>query len=505
MESDPMNIFRRLRWQLTLSYTLVTVSALMVITLLVGAIFLTNLFLPENSLDPESLVKGFLDSDLYDLWSHQLSEQQADSTMINQELTTLGDSALITYSNLFRIGSLQISASTNAVLNLAVIDRDGRLVGTTQSGSIEYNATIGSEFDPGRIPGLETPYQAAFAGTTDPARLYTTVEPNRRTVAAVPLIYTESGGQDRFVGVVVIILDTVPTRQDIPAYIKQLAGGSLIFIFVGVAVMGSLFGAFFAHALASRFRKISTTIDEWSAGDFSNTIRDATGDEISRLSQRLNVMAGQLQDLLHRRQDMAVSEERNRLARDLHDSAKQQALAASLELSTAMTLFDRDPGSARAHLTQAEGLVDRVRVELTNLVHELRPLESDSRDFSGTLRDYVFEWSQRSEISLNADVQDVESLPLRTREALYRITQEALSNVARHSAARNVSISLTQEADSVFLLVQDDGRGFDPATQTAGMGLRSMRERASGAGGSLTLESTPGQGTRITVRLPIKD
>ncbi len=110
--------------------------------------------------------------------------------------------------------------------------------------------------------------------------------------------------------------------------------------------MGAIFGSYFCpwagHPLQAL---ISNATDAWSEGDFSKFIDDPTGDEISQFAQRLNNMAKQLQSLLRRRQEMAVSEERNRLARDLHDSAKQQALAASFQLGTALTLYE--PRSAR--------------------------------------------------------------------------------------------------------------------------------------------------------------
>ena len=102
---------------------------------------------------------------------------------------------------------------------------------------------------------------------------------------------------------------------------------------------------------------------------------------------------------------MAVSEERNRLARDLHDSAKQQALAASFELGTALTLYERDPDGAKHHLVEADALVDSVRKELTNLVHELRPQDMDGQDFSETLKEYAFEWSHRNGIEMNFHVE----------------------------------------------------------------------------------------------------
>ena len=174
------------------------------------------------------------------------------------------------------------------------------------------------------------------------------------------------------------------------------------------------------------------------------------GDEITQLGQRLNRMAEQLKILLRRRQEMAVSEERNRLARDLHDSAKQQALAASLELGTALTLYERDPEEAKKHLVEADTLVDAVRKELTNLVHELRPQAMDGQDFSETLKEYAFEWSQRNGIELKFNVNGNDELSLDTRETLFRIAQEALANIARHSSASMQNSSLEYGTDTRY-------------------------------------------------------
>jgi NarL family two-component system sensor histidine kinase LiaS len=213
-------------------------------------------------------------------------------------------------------------------------------------------------------------------------------------------------------------------------------------------------------------------------------------------------MAKQLQTLLRSRQEMAVSEERNRLARDLHDSAKQMALAASFQLGTALTLFNRDPQTAKKHLVEADALVDSVRNELTNLVHELRPQPVDGEDFTETLKDYVVDWSHRNGIELNIDIQGNEELSIETREALFRIAQEALANIARHSSASFAEVSLETETDMVKMVIKDDGHGFDKSLQHGGLGLHSMRERTEVIGGSFSIESSPEQGTKIVVTLP---
>jgi len=201
---------------------------------------------------------------------------------------------------------------------------------------------------------------------------------------------------------------------------------------------------------------------------------------------------------------MAVSEERNRLARDLHDSAKQQALAASFELGAALTLYERDPQEAKKHLAEADALVDSVRKELTDLVEELRPQSMEGESFFEVLKGYGLEWSQRSGIRLNLQVEGSdENLPPVTRESLFRIAQEALANVARHSAAGLTDISIDVGKDSVLMAIKDNGGGFDTSAPHSGLGLRSMQERAKSLGGSFSVASEPGRGTRIVVTLPI--
>jgi two-component system, NarL family, sensor histidine kinase LiaS len=499
-----MNIFRQLRWQLTLSYTLVTVSAFLVIVLVLGGILFTQVFLSENNFNPEQMIDGYMNNTIpsnYPMWGKILSQSPVDMELAQEFLK--GPESSISGGDLFRIGALQFSVRTLASIRVLVFDPDGILLATSDQ-DITLNLfgkgiEIGKSMDPTLIPGLEEPFKAALAGTTDPKRLYTETVPKQQYVMAAPVFYRASGKENRLVGVMVVLFDAVPTQKDIPAHILKVAGRSLSIFLIGVGLMGALFGTFFAHRLAGRFKKISATTDLWSAGDFSQYINDTTGDEIAQFSQRLNNMAEQLQSLLRRRQDMAVSEERNRLARDLHDSAKQQALAASLELGTALTLYERDPGGAKEHLEEADALVDAVRKELTNLVHELRPQDMDGQDFSETLKEYAMEWAQRSGIELNFNFKGNRDLPLETREALFRIAQEALANVARHSSASNVDIFLEYETNSATMVVKDDGRGFDTHASQRGVGLASMHERAEALGGSLTVESAPGQGTKIRV------
>jgi signal transduction histidine kinase len=256
--------------------------------------------------------------------------------------------------------------------------------------------------------------------------------------------------------------------------------------------------------MALRLERISQVTGSWSQGDFSEFIADSAGDEISQLAARLNQMAEQLKQFLKRSQEIAVSEERNRLARDLHDSAKQEALAASFHLGTALTLLERDPESVKSHLIEADNLVDSVRRELTDLIHELRPASVNGTPFDETINEYIIEWAHQTGIEATLEVDGYVDLSLEIKQAIYRIMQEALANVTRHSSADKVEVSLRLWGNSVEFCIADDGSGFKTQAQHDGMGLDSMRERVESLNGDFSIQSEPGHGTKVCVSLPIE-
>jgi signal transduction histidine kinase len=150
-------------------------------------------------------------------------------------------------------------------------------------------------------------------------------------------------------------------------------------------------------------------------------------------------------------------------------------------------------------------LVDEVRRELTDLIHQLRPVALTDGGLADALREYAVDWMQLSSIEMAVQVQGERPLPLDVERSLFRIAQEALSNVARHSQAQSAELSLVYEADAVTLTISDDGRGFDTGSPRGGLGLRSMRERAEALGGTLIIESALEQGTCMRVRLENPD
>jgi signal transduction histidine kinase len=489
--------FRRLRWQLTLSYTVVTVGTLLIVTLILASFVLAPIFVPNDVITPEEWLE-IINEALVPYTRAILARTPVNTEALSLMLSGVVEDVRITAREILRFGDTQLLAVTTAEVDLLVLGADGTLLGTSDDSFLP-GAAIGQPFDVSLLPGLSEPLQAALTGEEDPERFLFVSEPNERFLFVAPVFNADSG-EKRILGAVVVNFSTFPSEQRRGAHYMGVVSRSVLIFLLGATLLGTLFGSITANRLVKRFRRVSTAADAWSHGDFGESIDDPAGDEISQLAHSLNSMAGQLQTLVRRRQEMAVSEERNRLARDLHDSAKQLAFAASARLGAAVELYDQDPQLAKPHLLEAEELVDKVRKELTDLILELRPADLETGGLAPALHRYAIDWAHHSDIEIEMQVHGEGTLPLQVEQTLFRIAQEALANTARHSQARHAEIALIYNEDAVTLTIVDDGRGFDPGDQQSGVGLQSMRERAEMIGGTLTLRTQPGEGTLVSVR-----
>jgi signal transduction histidine kinase len=212
----------------------------------------------------------------------------------------------------------------------------------------------------------------------------------------------------------------------------------------------------------------------------------------------------QLRDHAAQAQQLAVLEERGRLARDLHDSAKQQAFALAAQLGAARTLLAQPDGRSAAgtRLAEAEQISDGLRRELEGLIQALRPPALEGQGLAQALTAYAADWSRQTSIRAEVHAAAPVTLPAPVELALFRIAQEALANIARHSRARQATLALACADGRAVLRISDDGAGFDPARARAGLGLASMRERAEALRGSLAVASAPAHGTTIEASVP---
>jgi PAS domain S-box-containing protein len=205
--------------------------------------------------------------------------------------------------------------------------------------------------------------------------------------------------------------------------------------------------------------------------------------------------------------ELAALEERNRLARELHDSVSQALYGIALGARTARTQLDRDPAKAKEPLDYTLQLAEAGLAEMRALIFELRPESLKTDGLVAALTKQAEAVRARHHLDVQTDFcEEIEPLPLDAKEVLYRITQEALHNIVKHAKATRVDLKLACESGSVaFLEIADNGVGFDAqATFPGHLGLKSMRERALRVGGGFSVKSEPGAGTRLRVRIPFK-
>jgi len=198
---------------------------------------------------------------------------------------------------------------------------------------------------------------------------------------------------------------------------------------------------------------------------------------------------------------LAALQERQRLARNLHDAVNQSLFSAGLIAEVLPRLWERDPDEGRQSLEDLRRLTRGAQADMRLLLAELRPSTLTDAELSDLLRLLGNALAGRTNIPISVTVAGEGKLPADVQVALYRLCQEGLSNIAKHSGASRVDIQLQYETGGVELRIRDDGRGFNPEQTTPGhYGLSMMQERATSVGATLSITSQPGLGTEIVIR-----
>jgi signal transduction histidine kinase len=206
---------------------------------------------------------------------------------------------------------------------------------------------------------------------------------------------------------------------------------------------------------------------------------------------------------LHERsRELSIVEERNRLARELHDSVTQRLFGVALAAESASTLLERDRGAAATELTRVSELARGAMEELRAVVFELRPASLEAEGLATVLRKHVDVLRRVSGQAIDLRVGELPRLPSGPATQVLRIAQEALGNAVRHAAADHIDVRLENGSGRLVLSVADDGQGFDPgAVRGRRLGLTSMQERATELGGELSV-TTSDAGTTVRLELP---
>ena len=213
----------------------------------------------------------------------------------------------------------------------------------------------------------------------------------------------------------------------------------------------------------------------------------------------------QLQRYAAQAEELAVAQERDRLARNLHDSVTQTLFTMTLTTEAARLLFGRDPAQAASQLDKLQELARSALAEMRSLISALQPASVTEQGLIPALRHHIEVLKGQHGLNVALDIHGEPHLPREHAERLFHVIQEALNNVIKHAHTDRASVTMRFKDNDTFLQIEDEGTGFvlDDAEARAGhIGLSTMRERVEMMGGKLTIDSRPGEGTRVTVEVP---
>ena len=489
------SFIRDLRGKMTLTYTLVTVLALMALEVLILASLL--FFFSLNRGDERAYLGDVLIT-LYPRASRFLQPGQQDMPGLQNWLDEVAAQGYASQApmDIFDSPAAPLARGEPLLVlspELTVLAQSPR----------EPGSLVGRRYTPPDDDGARI-LQMALQGSRDSLAL---AAGTRGTGYRMAVPVFQEGAGTPVVGVILVSVEPVPPMPDStwPIALAWVLATGLVLL-MAVAPFGTLFGFVMSRGLTRRLSALTRAADAWSEGNFQTVPTDRAHDEIGVLAVRMRNMAERIQALLHTQQELAALEERSRLARDLHDTVKQQNFATLMQIRAARNLIESDPQAAGQHLVEAEELVRTSQQELGLMISELRPAALEGQGLSSALRAYLAQWSEHTRIPAELQVSNERSLPLALEQAFYRVAQEALSNTARHSRASAASLRLEWTAGQVALEIKDNGIGFNPADpQQRGFGLESMRSRLSELGGSLEIQSAPGQGTRVRAEAPLPE
>lgn len=503
------NRFQTLQWQLTRAYIAVALAVTVLLIIFSGVALYAYDGLQGGGRDQASLDLGFV---MQSAFSQTILSDQPDWQAVQVQLEMMKQDGKIGRFNLVPDRPLLVIDDKNVVqagINLKqtkIGDEWSVELAEAEFSSMGFSFAPATETDPRFISNRSDRYPAQMIVTNvlvDNAQEDDTPYSRSGTLKAVVLttIYHRSPfrsfrdilAENRYFPLLSIML--------VPIIASMIAA---------LVLFGTLAGRIMARPITKRFSRIQYVVNRWGVGDLKTAIEDPEHDELGRLSHDLDEMAHTLGTMMTSQQRLAALDERNRLARDLHDTVKQANFAALMQLRAArnglssLTKLNGVGKDSIESLQAAESLLRTSLNDLDGLIAQLRPAQLSGQGLAPALRQYITDWSDRTAIDTQLNTIGQRELPIEIEQAFFRITQESLANVAKHSGAESVSVNLVVTDLEVALTITDDGRGFDVEKgSTQGYGMQTMSERAVQFGGECSVESAPQAGTKIYVTIPL--
>lgn len=271
--------------------------------------------------------------------------------------------------------------------------------------------------------------------------------------------------------------------------------------------------------LKAKIDDLSVMIMQLSRGNYRSRIAHTGEGEMDRIGAELNDLALKMEQQLRSLQRLAdekaayaktahkaaTIEERQRLARDLHDSVSQQLFALTMMSQAVIRTMDKNPTKAKTQMIEIAETASKAQTEMRALLLHLRPVHLSGESLAAGIRQLVEELQSKCTIDFQLSIDEITGLAEGTEEHLFRIIQESLSNTLRHAMATKVKIHIRQDDREVFLHLADNGKGFDLSEnrqKKTSYGLKTMRERSEEIGGIFTIRTKEGEGTYIDIRIP---
>lgn len=291
----------------------------------------------------------------------------------------------------------------------------------------------------------------------------------------------------------------------------------LLLILIPIAV-GAIGGYIYGNHVKKRLEVITEGTLAFERGNFTHRLPDVGDDEIGRMGMHLNEMAKRVEDQVASLQRLssekaewnetlkqaAITEERQRLARELHDAVSQQLFAISMMTSAVGKTVVQQPEKASKQIKAIERMASEAQSEMRALLLHLRPTHLEGKKLKEGIDHLLEELKSKHHFSISWQAEEISDLSKGVEDHLFRIIQEAISNILRHAKATEIELLLYKANDQVRLKITDNGVGFNVDDQKmSSYGLRTMVERVNEIGGFIEIFSRPQKGTEIEVKVPI--
>jgi len=338
-----------------------------------------------------------------------------------------------------------------------------------------------------------TPYDSVLFTVVWPAGHPDTGSPPAGPPGRVAYIYVQAPWSPGFVNPVSALSQLDETRW--------LLLGAPSVLLIAVVPVGVLFGLLASWRLVRRVRRLERATLAVADGDYTVALPVSGRDEVGRLEANFTTMTRQLGSALAAERQRASGDaraaERARIAREVHDAISQHLFGMRM---IAAGMRRADPGNEQARAI--ERISEEALRDMQALLIELRPASPDGAGLAPALQEICAAYRDRLGVTVDADLHDV-TVPTPVELALLRVTQEACTNAVRHGHASRLAVSMTRQDGHVELAVRDTGTGFDPDAPHSGTGLTHIRDRVAELGGTVDIDSAPGRGVTLTVRVPL--